>query len=214
MQTSRDELVAQLVGDNQNGVKRYSLGKTIGYWSIAAWVFVIVATLWVQALRPSWLNDLLTSPHFAIETASGLLAILLFSLWIFRLGIPGAKGQNLLIAGAVAFGVWVASLLVGLQNPALAFTMEGKRDLCKYEVLIYAVPLLLLGLYFFNRAYVLNWPLSAAALGLLSALIPAWIMQIACMYDPAHILEAHLAPTLVVAFVAGIMGWFIQFKKK
>ena len=211
--STREQLLTQLLKDNQQGVSRFSLRKTIVVWCLAAWGFVLLATLWVQTMRPNWLQELLSSPHFAIETLSGLLAIILLSTWVFRLGVPASGGRLLLVAGMVALLVWVGSVIVGLQNPALPASMAGKREFCRYEVLIYSLPLLIFGLHFLNRAYVLQWPVSASAMGVVSALIPAWMMQIACMYDPAHIIEGHLIPVVLIAVFACAIGFILGAKR-
>ena len=212
--TSREQLIAQLRDDNAAGVRRYSLTKISLLWSVAAWLLVVAATMWVGPLRPGWLDQLLTNPHFALETLSGLLAIALFSVLSFRMAVPASSRRWLLLAGLVSAAVWLTSLIVGLWYPALETSMAGKREFCRYETLVYAVGPFLLGMAYLHRGYVINWPASALLIGTLSAMIPAWLMQLACMHDPAHSLPNHLGPIIIVAAVATVIGLLLEKQKR
>jgi hypothetical protein len=45
--------------------------------------------------------------------------------------------------------------------------------------------------------------------GAAAAAVPGLFMQLACMYDPAHILTHHLAPIGVVAALGGLLGLLV-----
>ncbi len=213
--TTREQLLDRLVNDNEGGVKPFSLLRTTLLWMGLAWGFVVLATLWVQALRPGWLSQILTSPQFAFETLSGLIAIVLLSVLVFRMGVPATSRRWLFIGTVIATTLWISSFIVGLfYHPALEVSMTGKRELCHYQTLVFAIPPLVIGLFCLHRAWVLNWPVNALSLGTLSAMIPAWIMQLACMYDPAHILEHHIAPIIVVGLFGALIGVVMNNKRK
>ena len=212
--TTREQFLDQLVSDNEGGIKPYSLLRATALWLVLAWGFVVLATLWVQALRPGWFSQLLNHPQFAFETLSGLIAIVLLSLLVFRMGVPASRRRWLLVGTVVATVVWISSFIVGLiYQPALELSMMGKREFCRYETLVFALPPLILGMFYLHRAWVLNWTLSAFGLGALSAMLPAWLMQMACMYDPAHILQAHIAPIIVVGLFGALIGVVVNNKR-
>lgn len=212
--TTREQLLSQLVDENKGGVKPYSVSAATLSWLAIAFGSVVLAMLWVQNLRPNWFQDLLESPQFAFETISGLVAIVLLSLLVFRMGVPASQRRWLLIGSIVFTVLWLSSFVVGLfYHPALEPAMLGKREFCRYETLVFALPPLLLGMFYLHRACVLNWPLSSFGLGVLSAMLPAWLMQMACMYDPAHILDAHVSPIILVAVFSTTLGYIVNINR-
>ncbi len=210
---TRDQLIEQLRDDNRGGVQVYHPNARALIWGAVTWVIVLAPMLWVHALRPGWMQQLTSYPRFAVETASGLLAVGLLGVLLFQLGIPGSKRRGLTIGIIISASVWLISLLIGLYYPTLEPSMAGKREFCRYEVLVYAIGPFLLGLYFLQRAYVLNWTFSAMVVGIASALVPAWLMQLGCMYDPHHALVDHLGPVVAVAIFATLVGFLMQRKK-
>lgn len=89
--------------------------------------------------------------------------------------------------------------------------MAGKRAHCAIEAFLYSMPPTLCALWLQQRRYALR-PVralvkSAVAAGLLGALV----MQVACMYEPAHILKFHVLP--VVLLVAGVAAVFQLAKR-
>ena len=210
---TREQFIEQLASDNRGGVQRFLPARSALVWSIFTWVLVLGATLWVSALRPGWLDQLLANPRFALETVSGLVAIVLLSVLIFRLGIPGSQRRGLTIGVIVSAGVWLASLIGSVFVPTLEVSMLGKRDFCRYEVLVYSIAPFLVGMYLLHRAYVLNWPASTTLVGITSAMVPAWLMQLACMQDPVHILKDHITPVIFVALGTAVIGVLLQRKR-
>jgi hypothetical protein len=84
--------------------------------------------------------------------------------------------------------------------------MQGKREGCWMEVLLCGVPPLLLGLALLRRLAPLSRAWTGALLGAAAGALPGLLMQLACMYVPAHILSHHLAPIAVVAGTGALLG--------
>ena len=84
--------------------------------------------------------------------------------------------------------------------------MLGKRETCAREVLILAAPPLVVALWLVRRAAPLARVWTGALAGAAAAAVPGLIMQLACMYEPAHILTYHLAPIAVAAFLGALLG--------
>jgi hypothetical protein len=174
-------------------------------WWLGAWVFVVAATLAVQPLRPGVLDQLLASPRFAGETLFGLLAGALAIGVAFALGIPGRPRRWIALAlGLLA--LWASLYVYGLVNPALEPSMLGKRQLCFAEVLLYGVPTLVAGLLLLRRLAPLERSSAGLVVGAAAGAMPGLLMQLACMYVPAHILAFHIAPAVAVALLGALAG--------
>lgn len=160
-------------------------------------------------IREDSLYHLGRSPRYVIENLFALLAIFGFTLLAFRSAIPAADPK--LRWGILPFGLlaaWVAAIAFDLVSPAIEPSMSGKREGCIFEVLLYGLPGLVLGLGLLRRW----WPLHAARTGLLigfaAGAIPALIMQFSCMYLPAHMLTHHLLPGIALGPLGALVGWF------
>ena len=68
-----------------------------------------------------------------------------------------------------------------------------------------ALPILA-ALFIARRLYPLHYRRTAMLLALAAGMIPALFMQIACMYDPSHILLLHVLPGLSMALVAAALA--------
>ena len=85
--------------------------------------------------------------------------------------------------------------------------MLGKREHCVWETFIYALPPMLLAFVLTRRLYPLQPVHTAMYFSLAAGMMPALYMQIACMYAPAHILQFHILPGLMVVFVGAAIAW-------
>jgi hypothetical protein len=176
-------------------------------WWIGAWIFVVAATLAVQPMRPGFAGQLLASPRFAGETLLGILAATFAIAVAFAVGIPGWGSSRRRIALALGLlALWASTYLYGLLDPALEPSMQGKRALCFAEVLIYGLPILLAGLLLLRRLAPLDRWGAGLVTGAAAGAIPGLLMQLACMYIPAHILMFHIAPALALALVGSLAG--------
>ena len=69
--------------------------------------------------------------------------------------------------------------------------------------------LILAALFVARRFYPLNYRRTAMLLALAAGMIPALFMQVACMYDPSHILLLHVLPGLSMVVVsAALASWW------
>jgi Negative regulator of sigma F len=207
--TPRDELIRALSRDLQ-AVRPppEPLAMATGWW-LATWLFVVTVTITAAALRPGAAQQLWESPHFLLESLTGLLAGWLIALAAFRSSIPGDGQRGLLSAGMGLGLIWLLSYVVGLEFPALAASMAGKRADCFLETLVYALPPALLGRWLCGRYMPLAPARTTALIAVSGAMVPALFMQLACMYGPEHILTHHILPipAVVATLLAGDWLW-------
>ncbi|UCE87378.1 MAG: DUF1109 family protein [Deltaproteobacteria bacterium] len=176
-------------------------------WWIGTSVFVVIAMLAVQPMRPGFAGQLLASPRFAAETLLGILAGAFAIGVAFAVGIPGWGSPRRRIALSLGLlAVWASAYLYGLVDPALEPSMLGKRALCFGEVWIYGLPSLLAGLLLLRRLAPLERWGAGLVTGAAAGAIPGLLMQLACLYIPAHILTHHLAPALALALLGALLG--------
>ena len=57
-----------------------------------------------------------------------------------------------------------------------------------------------------RRLYPLRYLRTAMTVGLAAGMLPALYMQMACMYEPSHILGLHLLPGLSMALIGGVIA--------
>ena len=204
---SRSELIRELSQELDPAPRLRGPFQLALLWWVGAWIFVVVATIAVQPMRPGFTNQLLASPRFAGETLLGIAAGALAIGTAFALGIPGwgAPRRRIVLAlGLLA--LWVGTYFYGLVDPALEPSMLGKRALCFAEVLIYGVPILVAGLLLLRRLAPLGRWSTGLVTGAAAGAIPGLLMQLACLYIPSHILIFHLAPALALALVGSLAG--------
>jgi hypothetical protein len=174
-------------------------------WFLLSAIYVVVVIQLFGPIRPGALTQLATEPRFLLETMLGVAATLWISLLAFRSSVPGALSKQFAVAGLVLLALWLAQYVIGVFSPALKPSTLGARHHCYLETMLYALPMILTGLYFVRRLYPLRPMRTAMSIGLVAGMLPALYMQIACMYDPIHILTFHISPgLLMVAASAGI----------
>lgn len=200
--TDRDDLVAALASDLGSAGPAINSDRVALAWLIASLGYVVLVTHWFGPIRPGALDQLLSGPRFALEMVLGLGALVVAALAAFRSAVPGALTSRFAYTAAGLVVLWIAAYLVGLAAPALEPSMLGKRAHCFLETFVYALPPAALGCYLCWKYYPLDTSRMALRCGLAAGLIPALYMQIACMYDPAHILVFHILPGLAVALAA------------
>lgn len=174
-------------------------------WWLAATVYVVLVTLLLGPLRPGAVDQLLSEPRFFVETLSGLIGIGATAMAAFASSIPGRAVRPWALLAAVTLGIWLVSITAGVSLPTLSTGMLGKRPHCFSETLIYALPPMLLVLFLVRRAYPLKPVQTGLAAGLAAGLLPAWFMQMACMYETQHILMHHVLPGVLVVPLAAIV---------
>jgi acyl-CoA synthetase (NDP forming) len=76
---------------------------------------------------------------------------------------------------------------------------------------LFEIPPLLAGLWLARRRYVLRSSRAGALIGLAAGMMPALFMQLACMYEPSHIMTFHIVPGLAIAIPAALAGaWLLR----
>lgn len=205
----KDRLLDDLTADLRP-TSRLSTGAAVALWLIASWAFVVGVTLATGDLRPGWFGQLRDTPRFLFECALGLAAGLL----VFRAGVllsvPGRAAWRRAVPAAIAWiAIWIGAYVYGLYDPALEPSMIGKRPHCFGETFMFSSVPLALGLFLVARRAPLQRAWVGTLVGAASASLPALMMQVACMYDPRHILQFHLLPVVVAGIAGGGLGWLV-----
>ena len=171
-------------------------------WFLLSAIYVVVVTHVFGPIRPGALTQLVTEPRFLLETTLGVAAILWVSLLAFRSSVPAALSTQFAATGMVLLLLWLTQYVIGIISPALVPSRLGVRHYCYLETMVYALPVILAGLYQVRRFYPLRPVRTAMSIGLVAGMLPALYMQLACMYEPIHILAFHILPGLLMV-VAG-----------
>ena len=179
-------------------------------WFVLSAIFVVALTRLLGPMRPGVLSQLATEPRFLLETALGVMAILWVSLLAFRSSVPAGLSKRFAVAGFVLMALWLAQYVIGFVSPALEPSPLGKRDYCYLETLVYALPVIVSGLFLVRRLYPLRPMRTALSVGLVAGMLPALVMQLACMYEPAHILVFHVLPGLLMVGVSALIARWWQ----
>lgn len=204
---NRETFIAQL-SKNLTPVKRVPNANLFAItWFIVSAFYVVGVIHFFGPIRPSALSQLISSPRFLVETLLGVAAIFWVSLLAFRDAVPGALSHRFMIGGYILMLLWFAQYVLGLVSPALEPSTLGKRDLCVWETMIYSLPPIYLAWFLVRRFYPLHPMRTAMSLSLAAGMMPALYMQLACMYDPAHILNFHLAPGLLMVLIGAALAW-------
>lgn len=212
MTESRRQLIARLAANVQPVGRPVPPSRVAILWWISTCVLVTGIAVLVRPLRPGALADATTHVQFLLESGLGLLAAAVLAAFAFGDCIPANTKRSTLIVGLVLAAAWVMAYVIGLDYPALAPSMAGKRAHCFLETMVYGVPPALAGIYLTRRYYVLAPVRTTALITLAATMVPALLMQFACMYDPAHILSHHILPIPLVVAAAIVMhrllAWF------
>lgn len=210
MNEQRQELINRLAADLRPVQRPGRIGRAAAVWLIAGTIAAVLLIALLGPFRAGSANQLFSAPRFALEALLGALAVIVLCVNAFRAALPAPGGSHRWLLPATALLLlWLALMLVGLWSPALPPSMAGKRPHCLYETLLIGLPLLGAGLFALRRLWPLHGAASGLMIGLAAGLIPALVMQFACMYDPAHGLLAHILPGLAVGAVGSICGFFL-----
>lgn len=210
----RNELIADLSRDLAPVRKPPNINRLASAWFLVGAVFVVTATHLAGPVRPGAFSQLAAEPRFLLETLLGVVAIVCTSLLAFRGAVPAALTRRFAMAGTVLMLLWLAQYVVGLAEPALEPSTLGKRGHCSLEVMVYSAPLILAALFLIRRLYPLGFVRTAMSAGLAAGMIPALYMQLACMYEPVHILSFHVFPGLIMALVAAAIALVWRLKTR
>lgn len=215
MSADTDQLIASLSSGLEPVRPPMRADITALLWLVTSVGFVIGITYWFGPIRANALTQLATEPRFLLETLFGFSAIAFTAFMAFRTAVPGAASRQAVMIGLGLIALWLANYVVGLVYPALEPSMLGKRDHCFSETLLFALPPAGLALLLSRRFYPLRPIYSTALFCLAAAMLPALYMQLACMYAPAHILQMHIVPALLVTLAGTLCAWgWVRFKRR
>ena len=201
-----DELIANLSRDVAPVSPAPRVNMLAMIWFLLSAIYVVVATHMIGPARSGAFSQLATEPRFLMESLLGVAAIMWTSLLAFRAAIPAALTRQFATVGLVLIALWLAQYVIGLVSPALEPSMLGKRNHCYFETMIYALPPILIGLFLVRRLYPLRFVRTAMSLSLAAGMLPALYMQLACMYQPAHILAFHILPGLLMVLAGAAIA--------
>ncbi len=155
----------------------------------------------LQEFRPHFQSQILEFTRFKIELLSGILLSFLALYIAFKKLIPGETiSSPLRFSSQVSSATFLIALVIGFFLISPESSPEGARAFCDVEILIYGGGWLT-GLVFLSRHGLLKtggW--ENYLYGFSAGMVPAVIMQIACMYDPWHALIFHFGPVLILTF--------------
>jgi len=204
-----EQLIEELSRDLPPVRPSQNVNAQASIWLVSSAVFVILLTWLAGPVRTGAFGQLAAEPRFLLETLLGLVAIGWLGLVAFRAAVPGALTRRFTVAGFVLLALWLAQYVVGLVDPALEPSDLGARHRCYLETAAYAIAPIVAGVFLIRRFYPLRYVRTVMSLALAAGMIPALYMQIACMYEPAHILQFHILPgiSMVPAGAAVAMLW-------
>lgn len=211
--SSRDDLITALSSNLQPVKPTPNIDLLALSWLVLSSIYVIAMTHLLGPVRANAFTQLASEPRFLLETLSGVAAITATTIAAFRTAVPGALAARLTSAGIALMVFWLAWYVLGLASPSLEPSMLGKRAHCLWETFVYALPPVVVAFLLIRRLYPLQPLQTVMALGLASGMLPALYMQIACMYAPAHILQFHILPGLMVVVVAALLAWGSRYAR-
>jgi len=209
-----EELIANLSHDLEPVSPAPNVNALAVAWFLLSTLYVVAITHVFGPLRPGALSQLVSEPRFLLESLLGVAAIFFASVAAFRAAIPAALSKTFAAAIPVLMTLWLAQYVVGLVNPALEASALGKRNYCFVETMVYSFPPILIALFLIRRLYPLHFVRTSMALSLAAGMIPALYMQLACMYEPLHILSLHILPGLAMVLIGAATAAFWRPRRK
>jgi len=180
-------------------------------WLLGSVLYCLAIIHLLGPIRSNAYSQLLTEPRFMLEMFAGLTAIVLTSVVAFGHTVPGALSGPVKMTAHIAVLFWIGLNIYGLFDPAIEPSTEGYRHGCVFETFLYALPPLFIAGLLARRRMALELTPTGFSLGLAAGMIPAWYMQIACMYAPEHMLKFHLMPAIIVAVLGALLLKKITF---
>jgi hypothetical protein len=201
-----DVLIANLSSDLEPVSPPPNINRLATAWFLLSAIYVVAVIHLFGPIRPGAFSQLSTEPRFLLETMLGSAAILWTSLLAFRSAVPAALTKQFAVVGMVLMTLWLAQYVIGFVSPALEPSRLGNRTYCYFETLVYALPVIVTGIFLVRRLYPLRPVRTAMSVGLVAGMLPALYMQVACMYEPSHILTFHILPGLLMVVVSAAIA--------
>ena len=201
-----EELIASLSRDLEPVLPAPNVNVLAAMWLLLGAGFMIALIHLAGPIRPGAFEQLGTEQRFRLETILGVVSIAWLTLAAFRSAVPGALSRKFAVAGLVLMALWLTQYVVGLVNPALEPSMLGKREHCYLETMLYSLVPIMAAVYLVRKLYPLRFVRTGMALGLAAGMVPALYMQLACVYEPTHILSLHILPGLAMVLVGAAVA--------
>jgi len=180
-------------------------GRRALIWFASVLVVTTAAMLLRQEFRPGFTSQLVQHPVLLVEVLSALALTMLAAYAALVHAIPGGRMSRLAVAAT-----WIAGVLfaAGLAAEFTHFAPEsstlGARPHCWVEVFIPGAAGTWLLVVLARRGWVrFSW-LHGAGYGI-AAVVPAALMQLACMYEPVHNMLFHFLPAVPVIAVGFVL---------
>ena len=207
MNPAREQLISALSADLRPIGKPAGRGAIVALWLLGAALISSGILLFDGPFRPGFVRQLLSSPRFLVESLLGMATIASLGVAGLRLAIPDIRPLRRRVGWPLLLlAIWLALYAYGFHAPSLPPSMDGKRSQCLLESALVGVPALIWGLYLARRWWPVHGAWTGLLLGCAAGAMPALLMQLACMYTPAHIFLYHLLPGLALGAVGALAG--------
>ena len=207
MTRHRDQLIGLMTDELAPVSRPGTVYRQVLLWLLVSLCFAVLAMLMVAPVRPGALDQLVSAPRFAGEMMLGMAAIVMLTIALFCVGIPGhPHTRRALVSGLLLLVLWVTTLAVELFYPVLPASTVGERHHCYLEVMLWSQPMIILGAVCWQRLVVSHALLGGALLGLTSGFAVAVLMSLFCVAQPGHDLVFHMLPVLVTALAGAAIN--------
>jgi hypothetical protein len=200
--TEKSKFIHQLVLDLKPK-RQWSAFSRLVFWMFSIISICSFVMILYKPFRSNSLSDLFSYPRFLLEIVSAFCfsSFLVYSL--FASLIPSFKiKKSIVVLGLSSGSLFITTLLLSLFTHSPAVSKLGARPHCVEEVFVYGLVSILSFLLYLKHSDYLPSQFHFFTLGMGVGIIPASLMQLACMYDPIHALLFHYGPIILV----GLLG--------
>lgn len=194
----RNEFIRELAASHRPARPLWQPGGRALAWFAAVLVVTTIAMLLRQEFRPGFASQLVAHPVLLVEVLGALALTALAAYAALVHAVPGARMPRAAVAATWTVAILlVAGLIAEFTHLAPESSTLGSRPHCWIEVLAYGAAGTWLMVLLARRGWVrFSW-LHGAGYGV-AAIVPAALMQLACMYEPVHNMLYHFLPVLPV----------------
>jgi len=206
-QKPTQQLIRELAQDKSSLYRQWPYTYRCSLWFLVNLFFVLLITYGVQGFRQNFVQDLWQAPLLSAELMIGLTLSYLSGLYVFKRSIPGEKFQQKNFTPILLiFTILGVLILAAFFTPPKSTPYNGARSFCEFEILFYGLTSMV-SLFFFNRlgfTQQLNkWERISIAFSV--GMVPASVMQLACMFDPTHSLLFHYSPVILLVLLGNFL---------
>lgn len=207
---SDPENIIRTLVDDLTPVKRPAFRRNAMIWWALATLVTGGAMAVIAPFRSSVFDQLGSSSRFMLEALLGLIVCASVARAAFELGIPDIRSHyRRARLELTLLSVWILLFMIALVAPIFEPSMAGKREYCYLEAFLYSVPVTIAGIIAVRNLMPLNRAITGASVGFAAGLIPAYLMQFACMHEAWHIVSHHIFPTVGAGLIGAVLGFFI-----